>query len=184
MSAEERRETVLRAASQAFAERGYEGTSTEDIAKRADISQPYVFRLFGSKKELFIAVVNRCFSRTVAAFDRASRGLEGEAALKAMGMAYFDLISDPAALLIQMHSFTASANDPEIRSAAQSGMRAIWTLAEERSGLDSETLKTWLAMGMLCNVVAALKLDQVDDAWAAELRPSKVDEWVFPAAMG
>ena len=52
-----RREEILAAAVEEFGEHGYHGGSTEGIARRAGISQPYVFRLFGTKQELFKAVV-------------------------------------------------------------------------------------------------------------------------------
>src|SRR5918911_4343248 len=90
LSAEERRDTVLDAALEAFAAAGYEGTSTEDIARAAGISQPYLFRLFGTKKELFKASVSRCFRRTLDAFQQAAEGLRGEDALKAIGTKYAD----------------------------------------------------------------------------------------------
>src|ERR671931_1216380 len=87
-TAAERREAVLEAALIEFAERGLDGASTEAIARRAGISQPYVFRLFGTKKDLFKAVVARCFRQTLELFQRAAEGLRGEAALQAMGKAY------------------------------------------------------------------------------------------------
>src|SRR4029079_6016094 len=86
-SKEERREEILDAALTEFAERGLHGASTEEGARRAGISQPYVFRLFGTKKELFIAVVNRCFRETLEMFQRAAEGVRGEEALRAMGNA-------------------------------------------------------------------------------------------------
>jgi AcrR family transcriptional regulator len=172
LSADERREEVLRAAASAFAEGGYNGTTTEDVAHRAGISQPYVFRLFGSKKELFIAVVNACFERTLATFRKAADGFSGEDALMAMGRAYQELIRDPATLLVQMHAFTASAHDPDVRRAAQRGMRRIWELASAVSGLDAPALRGWLAMGMLCNVLAALGLEDLGDDWARQVVPA------------
>src|SRR5581483_9749441 len=87
---EVRREEILDAALAEFAEKGYHGASTEDIARRAGISQPYVFRLFGTKKELFRAVVARCFRETLEMFQRAAEGCRGEEALHAMGMAYVE----------------------------------------------------------------------------------------------
>src|SRR5260370_3128593 len=78
LSAAERRDDVLDAALIEFADRGFEGTSTEDIAKRAGISQPYLFRLFGTKKELYIASVGRCYRDTLQLFQRAAEGLRGE----------------------------------------------------------------------------------------------------------
>ena len=78
LSADERRADVLDAALIEFADRGFEGTSTEDIAKRAGISQPYLFRLFGTKKDLYIASVSRCYRDTLELFQRAAEGLCGE----------------------------------------------------------------------------------------------------------
>ncbi|WP_406530887.1 helix-turn-helix domain-containing protein, partial [Streptomyces sp. I8-5] len=57
MSAEERRESVIRAAITEFARGGYSATSTEAIAKRVGVSQPYLFRLFPSKQAMFLAAV-------------------------------------------------------------------------------------------------------------------------------
>src|SRR5882757_4792993 len=92
----ERREEILDAAMLEFAERGLHGSSTEAIATRAGISQPYVFRLFGTKRELFRAVVARCFRETLEMFQRAAEGSRGEEALRAMGEAYKQqLLNDP-----------------------------------------------------------------------------------------
>src|SRR5260221_4158029 len=92
---EQRREEILEAALHEFARHGLHAASTEDIARRAGISQPYVFRLFGTKKELFTSVVNRCFRETLEMFQRAAEGLRGEEALHAMGTAYFErLLTD------------------------------------------------------------------------------------------
>src|SRR5579864_661762 len=90
LSAAERKDDVLEAAMIEFAERGLEGTSTEDIARRAGISQPYLFRLFGTKKELYIASVTRCFRETLELFQRSAEGLRGEEALQAIGEAYVE----------------------------------------------------------------------------------------------
>src|SRR5881275_3669988 len=91
-SAEERREAVLDAAQIEFAARGLHGASTEEIAKRAGISQPYVFRLFGTKKELYVAGVVRCFRQTLELMQRAAEGKRGEEALQAIGKAYGQLL--------------------------------------------------------------------------------------------
>ena len=90
LSAAERKDTILDAALIEFADRGFEGTSTEDIAKRAGISQPYLFRLFGTKKGLYIASVSRCYRDTLELFQRAAEGLRGEEALHAIGAAYME----------------------------------------------------------------------------------------------
>ncbi|HEY2074176.1 MAG TPA: helix-turn-helix domain-containing protein, partial [Gaiellaceae bacterium] len=108
LSAAERKDDVLDAALIEFAERGYEGTSTEDIARRAGISQPYLFRLFGTKKELFKASVARCFRETLEMFQRAAEGHRGEDALKAIGTAYGELLEhDRVRLRAQMQAYSA-----------------------------------------------------------------------------
>ena len=173
MSAEDRREGVLRAAAVAFADGGYQGTTTQDVAERAGISQPYIFRLFSSKKELFLAVVEDCFNRTDRTFAKAAEGLSGDEALLAMGMAYVELIRDPVNLLVQMHCFTAAAGDPEIRLVAQRGMRRVWETAAGASGASDQALRNWIAMGMLCNMVAALGLGELDEPWAKQMAPSE-----------
>src|SRR5215470_3416114 len=90
-TAEERREQVLTAAVSEFAARGLEAATTADIAKRAGISQAYVFRLFASKRELFLAAVDRGFERVEARFRAAAATAPAgdvESRLHAMGEAY------------------------------------------------------------------------------------------------
>ena len=114
-TAEERREQILEAALVEFAARGLEGGSTESIARAVGISQPYVFRLFGTKKELFIATIERCMLGTLEMFRTASAGLSGEEALRAIGEAYSErLAADPTYLRSQMQAYAAS-DDPQIR---------------------------------------------------------------------
>src|SRR3954469_25141501 len=109
---EERRDEILDAALAVFAEQGLHGSSTEEVARRAGISQPYVFRLFGTKKELFTAVVTRCFRETLEMFQRAAEGLRGKEALDAMGNAYVErLLNDHVRLRAQMQAYVA-CDDP------------------------------------------------------------------------
>src|SRR5438094_9166781 len=105
LSAAERRDAILDAAQIEFAERGWAGTSTEDIAREAGISQPYLFRLFGTKKELFKATVARCFRETLEIFQRAAEGKRREEALHSMGEAYVQLLSDRTRLRAQIQSY-------------------------------------------------------------------------------
>ena len=102
-SAEERREQILEAALAEFAAHGFEGGSTEAIARAVGISQPYVFRLFGTKKELFMATIERCMAGTLEMFRSAVAGLKGEEALHAIGEAYVERLgTDPTYLHAQM----------------------------------------------------------------------------------
>src|SRR4051794_9631810 len=114
-SAEVRREEIVAIAFRQFGEGGYHGTSTEAIAREAGISQPYLFRLFGTKKELFLACVDRCFEGVTEIFAAAAAGAEEGEQLTALGCAYEEqLLPDRHALLFTMQSQTT--NDPEIRA--------------------------------------------------------------------
>jgi AcrR family transcriptional regulator len=168
-TAEERREEILAAAKDLFAERGLYGTSTDDIARRAGISQPYLFRLFGTKKELFIASVERCFDETLEMFRDASERLTGEKALKAIGTAYVDAIaSDPRRLQAQMQAY-AACDDPEVREVVQRGYGRLVEHVEAVSGAAPEVVSSFFATGMLLNVITSMELLDAKEKWAGRL---------------
>ena len=168
-TAEARRETVLQAATEAFARSGLHGTSTEEIATAAGISQPYLFRLFGTKKALYIATVERCMSDTLESFRAASRGLRGEEALRAMGQAYGELVvSDRTRLLGQMQAY-ASCDDADVRVAIRHGYGELYRFVEAVADLPNEVVARWFATGMLWNVVAAMDLSSDPEPWALRL---------------
>jgi AcrR family transcriptional regulator len=166
MSAAERREMVLEAAVAEFAARGLAGTSTEDVARRAGISQPYLFRLFPTKKALFLALVERCYSRLEDSFITAAADRTGDEALEAMGDAYERLLDDRTLLLLQMQAY-AACDDPEIREVTRAGYKKLWELTERLTGLPFQRVVEFFAMGMLMNVAAALDLPAVDERWTS-----------------
>jgi len=167
-SAEQRRDEILDAAMIEFAQHGLVGASTEDIARRAGISQPYVFRLFGTKKELFKATAARCLRETLEIFQRAAEGKRGEEALKAMGEAYRTLLEDRSRLRAQMQSY-AACDDPEICAVVRAGFGDIVAYVERVSGADRATVSSWFAKGMLMNVMASMDLLNLDEPWAERL---------------
>jgi AcrR family transcriptional regulator len=166
MSAEERRELVLDAAVAEFAVGGLAGTSTEGVARRAGISQPYLFRLFPTKKALFLTLVNRCFQRVEDAFVAAAGDKTGDEALDAMGDEYERLLEDRTLLLLQMQAY-AACEDPDIRDATRAGYKRLWSLVERVSGLPFDRIVKFFAMGMLMNVAAAMDLPTVDERWTS-----------------
>ena len=168
-TAEERRETVLDAALEEFALRGLDGASTEAIAAKAGISQPYVFRLFGTKKQLFKAVVARCFRETLELFQRAAEGKRGEEALRAMGLAYTEqLLPDRVRLRTQMQAY-AACGDPDVREVVRAGYGDLVAYVERVSGFPPQQVSLFFAKGMLLNVIASMELDELDEPWAARL---------------
>lgn len=166
-TADERREAILEAAMVEFAERGLHGTSTERIAERAGISQPYLFRLFGTKKELFLAASERCFRRTLEAFQAAAERARRGEALPAMGRAYMELLSDRRMLLLQMQTY-AACDDPDVRAVVRERFAELYRYVERASGASGEEVRAFVARGMLSNVAATLNLPEIcsDDDWA------------------
>ena len=177
MTADERRYQLLTIASEEFALRGLHGTSAETIARRADISQPYLFRLFGTKKGLFLAAVKDVYRRVIEAFVQSSDGLTGSECLYAMGTTYVELLKDRTVLLIMLHGF-AACDDPEVRETVRREFGQLWRTIERVSGVSPERVKRFLAMGMLLNDAAAMDLSNLDESWAlALLTQSPLESW-------
>ncbi|MFE5819607.1 TetR/AcrR family transcriptional regulator [Streptomyces sp. NPDC056479] len=172
MSAEERRESVIRAAMTEFARGGYYGTSTEAIAKRVGVSQPYLFRLFPGKKAIFLAAAERCVEDTIRMFAEASEGLEGQEALHAMGDAYRKIVSEqPERLMMQMQMYLAVAaaeqeGDREFGEAVRAGWTRLWDTVHLPSGADAGQTTTFMAYGMLINCLVAMGFPSDHRVWA------------------
>ena len=157
-SAGERREELLAVAMQHFAAGGYHGTSTEVIAREAGISHPYLFRLFRTKKELFLACDERACEKVIDAFRRAAADAPEGEKLQAMGRAYGDeLLPDRHAVLMLMQGF-AAASDPDIQVHVRSKYGEVITEVARLSGADPDAVWSFFANGMLLNIFTALDL--------------------------
>lgn len=169
----ERRDLIVRAAVGAFAATGYEGTSTDDIARRAGVSQPYVVRLFGTKRELFIEVMRHGFARIQDAFRSAAAAEREGPLLLALGTAYIELIADRELLGIQLQGYAASF-DPVIREETKRQYGSLVELVRELTGEPDEELQHFFALGMLFNTAVALDLPATPDVpWIATLLGEK-----------
>jgi AcrR family transcriptional regulator len=171
LTADERRAEVVEAAVRSFATGGLAGTSTEEIARLAGVSQPYLFRLFGTKRELFLAAVARMFDRIEIAFEEtAERGSEDLPAginpvLHAMAVTYNGLLEDRSLLRLQLHAF-AACDDPEVRAYVGNRFARLVHRVADLSGTSADELRAFFAEGMLLNVAAAMELTAGDQsAW-------------------
>ncbi|QMU74267.1 TetR/AcrR family transcriptional regulator [Streptacidiphilus sp. P02-A3a] len=170
MTAEERRESVIRASMIEFAERGYRGTTTTAIAQRVGVSQPYLFRLFPSKRALFEAAARRCMSDVKDAFMAASEGMAGEEAEDAMGKAYLDLITDRSRLMMQMQMYVSSAaaeaaGDTEVGESVRAMWTELWDAVAERASMTPEQATNFFAHGMLINALVAMGFPRDHRLW-------------------
>ena len=167
-TAEVRREEILAAGLEEFGEHGLHGTSTDSIARRAGVSQPYLFRLFGTKKQLYVEVVRRCLRETLELFQEASAGKRGEEALDAIGKTYVELLNNRTRLRAQMQAY-ADCDDPEVRAVVREGYGALVEYVERISGADADRVRDFFAFGMLLNVFASMDLLNQDAPWAKRL---------------
>ena len=173
-SKEERRREIIEAATREFAIGGLHGTPVDAIAKQVGVSQPYLFQLFGTKKDLFIAAVHRTFERTVAAFRTAAAEAGEDASqadiLMAMGVAYRSCSTTGASCSCRCRPTRRAATR---RSATWCAMRCCaWSTSCSRPpGAPEAAIREWLAYGMLMNVVAAMDLTKVDADWARIMCP-------------
>src|SRR5262245_28241471 len=180
MKATDRRAQILEVAAQEFADGGLRGASIDAIARAAGITQPYVFRIFGSKKALFLEVVAGSFTQLTDSMRAAADGETGLEALAAMGARYNALLADRTALQLQLQAY-AACGDPEVREAVRGHLAELWDTVAATTGLDAVTIKTFLAFGMLLNTNAALDLAEVDAGWARGIGPGSGRAWSVPS---
>src|ERR1700760_1026818 len=165
--AAERRDALIEAAVHHFAHGGLQGTKVSAIAAEVGVAQPYVFSLFPTKRELFLAAVDRCFEKVSALFEEAAAAYERdgpqepeEDQLKALGHAYMSRISEnPDQLLLQLQAYAACGDDPGIQLAVRRNYARLVELCRRLTGFDDERLDQFFQMGMWCNVAAALGIE-------------------------
>jgi AcrR family transcriptional regulator len=167
-TADERREEILAVALEEFGEHGLDGTSTDTIARKAGISQPYLFRLFGTKKELYLESVRRCLSQTLELFQQSADGLRGEEAMNAIGQAYRGLLADRIRLRAQMQAY-ADCDDDDVREVVRAGFGRLVDYVTQVSGAEPERIRDFFAFGMLLNVFASMDLLDHPAPWAKEI---------------
>ena len=181
--AAERREELIAAAVHEFAHGGLHGTPVERIARRVGVAQPYVFSLFPSKRDLFLAALERGFERVADTFRAAAAAYaDGRApdgcddALDAMGHAYKELLVSDRDYLMLQHQSYAACDDDVVRMCVRRRYAELVELARELSGADAERLDDFFRHGMALNVAAALGVDDISIvcSWVAdELRSGR-----------
>jgi AcrR family transcriptional regulator len=175
--AAERRDALIEAAVQEFARYGLHGTPVDRIARRVGVAQPYVFSLFGSKRELFLAAVERAFEIVEETFERATAEFEAVAAppeidtLKAIAHAYVQLLGERPDVLMLQHQAYAACGEEAIRERVRERYARLVALAERLSGADAERIDEFFRYGMWINVTAAMGVEDLSAGceWVREL---------------
>ncbi len=168
--AAERRDALIDAAMQEFAHSGLHGTPVDRIARRVGVAQPYVFSLFPTKRDLFIAAVERCFDRTMQMFSEAAEAYDpgpaepGSDILSALGERYIaQLQTDRSLLMLQLHAY-AACDDEVIRDRVRAAYARLLVRIREISGATSEQIDEFIRVGMWLNVAAAMGVEDLSVA--------------------
>jgi AcrR family transcriptional regulator len=169
MSGPQRRSQVLGIAAGEFANHGLHGASVDAIAREAGITQAYVFRMFGTKKALFLELVGAAFDQFSDCMAHAAEGADGLGALALMGARYYESLADRTTLLLQLQGF-AACGDTEVRDLVRTRVAHMWDTVAGTTGLDPVTVKSFLAFGMLLNNMAALDVGELAEPWATGVR--------------
>ncbi|MEU4460886.1 TetR/AcrR family transcriptional regulator [Nocardia fluminea] len=173
MTASERSAQVLEAAIRAFAETGYAATKTDEIARLAGVSQPYVIRLFGTKQQLFIACLLEVCTRIEQVFRDAeiAPGADTAEALRTLGHGYDVFLTERELPLILLHGAAASA-DPAIGDHMRERFGRIYGLIGELTGADTLEARRFVATGMLLTIMTAMQVagsEAIPLPWATEI---------------
>jgi AcrR family transcriptional regulator len=179
--AAERRDALIEAAVHEFAHGGLHGTPVDRIARRVGVAQPYVFSLFGSKRELFLAAVERVFELVAQTFTRAAQAFDSATAppdcdvLEAMGVSYVELLSTHRDYLMLQHHAYAACDDEVIRERVRARYARLVLHVEELSGADQERIDDFFRRGMWLNVAAAMGVEDLSAGceWIRSERPEE-----------
>src|SRR4030095_5001589 len=151
MKAADRRELILEAATAVFGAKTYVGTTTDEVARAAGVSQPYVVRLFGTKEKLFVEVIERAYARLIDEFRRALPGDPDDRAAR-MGAAYTGLLAERGMLPVIANP-PGLAGAPVICRVARGGFSDIWRFIRDEAGFSPEEAREFIATGMLINTI-------------------------------
>lgn len=153
MTRDARREQILAAAMRVFAAGGYAGTTTDQVAQAAGVSQPYVVRLFGSKEQLFRAAFEEVSGGILDVFEAVEPGPDAK---HRMAAAYERLMTDPDRLRVLLHGFVLGT-DPVVGARAREVLGRAYELYRSRTGGTEVEARDFVAHGMLINILLAVQ---------------------------
>jgi AcrR family transcriptional regulator len=155
LSSEERREAILLAAISEFALWGLHGASTARIATAVGISQPYLFKIYGTKKELFIAAVHRVYDDTLAAL-RAGIGRHPDMKpLDAMGRAFANMVSSRDELLMLLQTVASTADD-DIRAVVRVRFEEVFSFVKSAARVSDYEVRMFIGYGLLLAAMSGM----------------------------
>lgn len=162
-----RRNDIISAAIDVFAEIGYYRATTAQVAERAQISQPYIFRFFKTKEALLLSALEVSWTRVIDSFRQVVETAASDQLERELIEAYEKILeSHQSEILLQMQAQTIQ--EDVIRQAMQKGFSQVRTMvlnAFSQAGIAEAKQRTliFLAIGMLCNVSIALDMPELKE---------------------
>lgn len=159
-----RRQDIVAAAIEVFAEIGYYRATTAQVAERAAISQPYVYRFF-TKESLLVEALSVSWQRILKAFRQVIVSAPPQELEAGLIRAYEEImLAHRSEILLQMQAQTIQ--DAPVRAAMQQGMGEVKNLVEQaftEAGFEDvdQKVTNFLARGMLCNAAMAMEMPSI-----------------------
>ncbi len=168
---EERRAAIIDSAVRRFAQRGLYGTSTQDIARDVGISQPYIYRLFENKTQLFVAAVDHVSDVLAASMTGAARGATANGAdlVAEVTGSYGRLVGDEVLLRFLLQANCALDEEEIAAALRRCYAKQVRTLEAAAPGVSGEQVRAIFGANLLANVIVGLGLHTSDDGWARSL---------------
>lgn len=165
MGRDERRAQVLRIAQDLFATEGFHHVSMDDIADRAQVSKPVLYRHFPSKLDLYLAVVDQCGADLLAAVENAVEPIEqgpvrrgdGRAVVSAVVRAYImfvEVAGESSALLFESDVTHDADVRARVEHASAEASRRIAAVLGQVTGLGPDQSAT-LAVSLIAMAQSA-----------------------------
>ncbi|CAI6062112.1 TetR/AcrR family transcriptional regulator [Cohnella sp. JJ-181] len=160
-----RKSEIISAAIEVFAEVGYYRATTAQVAERAKISQPYVFRFFATKENLLLSALEVSWSRVIESFRKLMETTPPEL-LEAKLIQEYENIQEmhQNEMLLQMQAQTM--REEAIQGTMRNGFKEVRDMvltAFREAGIEKPEERTmlFLARGVLCNVAVAINLPEL-----------------------
>lgn len=170
MTGPERREQLLGAGRAVFAEKGYEASSVEEIAERADVSKPVVYEHFGGKEGMYAVLVDREVTGLTARMAEAMEGASPRQAGERAAMAFLGYIEErPQGFRILVHDGPtggATGSLASVISDVAARVEELLLVTFEQRGFDEQTVPMYARM-----LVGAVTM--VGEWWLEAGEPSR-----------
>lgn len=165
-TAARRRAQATASGMRAFADHGLTTAAIQQVADEIGVSQPYVFRLFGSKQSCFLACLDELEHRVRAVFRQAAATHPGDP-LEAMGAGFRELIADGVVTGLWLQASATARADQTVAARCRAVVAGVLEEAERLTHAPPDELARFVARGALVVQLQALGVDLTGGSGAA-----------------